>query len=70
MKAMSVVLTILVAGAALYVILTGEHFTEVTRNWAYGALTLLLGYWLRQPPSTNRVQRKPGRLSRSRRLRT
>jgi hypothetical protein len=49
MKAMPVVLTILVAVAALYVILSGEHFTEVTRNWAYGALTLLLGYWLRQP---------------------
>jgi hypothetical protein len=52
MRAMLVVLTILVAVAALYVILSGEHFTEVTRNWAYGALAGLLGYWFRQPPST------------------
>jgi hypothetical protein len=47
---MRIILTLLVATAALYVILSGEQFTEVTRNWAYGVLAALLGYWFHQPP--------------------
>jgi hypothetical protein len=47
MRAMPIVLTLAVAAAALYIILSGEQFTEVTRNWAYGVLAGLLGYWLR-----------------------
>jgi hypothetical protein len=50
---MRAILLFVLAAAALYVILSGEHFTEVTRNWAYSVLAALLGYCLRQPPPSN-----------------
>jgi len=46
---MRIILTLSVAAAALYVILSREQFAEVTRNWAYGILAGLVGYWFRQP---------------------
>lgn len=49
MAAMSVILSLAVVSAALYVIVCGGQFAEVTRNWAYTALAGLLAYWLRHP---------------------
>ncbi len=42
----AVSLAILLAG--LFVILSGGYDAAV-RQWAYGALAMLLGYWLKRP---------------------
>lgn len=45
-KLMPAVVTLLVLGASLYVIISGDY-EEDYRNWAFGCVGTVLGYWLK-----------------------
>ncbi|HEX5080330.1 MAG TPA: hypothetical protein VFV80_14350 [Geminicoccaceae bacterium] len=42
---MQVVVTIIFSAAALYAIFS-KRFAPAEKNWAYGAVAVILGYWL------------------------
>jgi hypothetical protein len=42
----SIVVSIAVLGAGLYIILSKEYETD-SQKWAFGAVGTILGYWLR-----------------------
>ena len=44
-KIMQVIISLVVLGAALYVILSGKYKDDV-QKWAFGAIGLIIGYWL------------------------
>ena len=46
---MPVVLTLVIGGAALYVILANRYSSE-TQKWASGVIGMILGYWFKQGP--------------------
>jgi hypothetical protein len=43
---MQVVLTLALGGAAIWIILATAHGPD-DKTWAYGALGIVLGYWLK-----------------------
>ncbi|WP_421724128.1 hypothetical protein [Bauldia sp.] len=47
-QAMTIVVSVVVLGAALYVILSAAY-AEDTAKWAYGAVGTVVGFWLKPP---------------------
>jgi hypothetical protein len=44
--AMKILISVVVLGVALYVILA-KRYTPRDKHWAYGAVGLITGYWLK-----------------------
>jgi len=44
---MAIVVTLLVATSALYIILS-DHYGQDSLKWAYGAIGTVVGYWLKR----------------------
>lgn len=39
--------SVVVLGAALFVILSGDAYTDDSAKWAYGIVGVIVGYWLK-----------------------
>ena len=44
-QVMQIILSLVIVGAALYIILSGDYAGD-TENWAFGSVGTILGYWL------------------------
>lgn len=46
--AMAAIISLMLIGAALYVILSQQYADDV-QKWAFGVIGVVIGYWLKPP---------------------